>query len=205
MRRSVTVQRCSALQRVATCCVLFVADFIPKDSPAYGMVMRARMAAQADKMQREQAAIAAGHAKVRRRSRGDSAAASSRFPAMMCPCLQGWGCPVPAVVCPSLPLCASSITALLGWQEDYNDKMKRLDEAKMLGSSAAGQQQMLMQVGAARGTAYNPPLRRDSTIVQHSIVSGGQQQRPWADVAWSRGRCGSVPGRMCLGPGADVA
>jgi hypothetical protein len=64
MRRSVTVQRCSALQRVATCCVLFVADFIPKDSPAYGMVMRARMAAQADKMQREQAAIAAGHAKV---------------------------------------------------------------------------------------------------------------------------------------------
>jgi hypothetical protein len=95
--------------------------------------------------------------------------------------------------------------ALLGWQEDYNDKMKRLDEAKMLGSSAAGQQQMLMQVGAARGTAYNPPLRRDSTIVQHSIVSGGQQQRPWADVAWSRGRCGSVPGRMCLGPGADVA
>lgn len=69
-------------------------DFIPKDSPAYGMVMRARMAAQADKMRREQAAIAAGHAK-----------------------------------------------------EDYNDKMKRLDEAKMLGSSAAGQQQMLMQTG----------------------------------------------------------
>ena len=96
---SATLQRVA--HPVATCCVLFVADFIPKDSPAYGMVMRARMAALADKMQREQAAIAAGHAKV------GAAFCGTSLPLIPCNFVPH---PRNRVL---LPLCATSMPALL--------------------------------------------------------------------------------------------